>query len=364
MKKTAWTLERPVKGRPRIRREWKDENGKRKSESYPQKKWAHLPDEELADFVIRLNGKDPRIERIKDRLDFEHAFIGPEFLSEYQDIYLRSFIPDQRTAKTLSVRLKEYALNYFIADRELANPLEWKRHEAEWGLHLLKKNKSRKVIQSAVYELNRFMRFLHSKHPDIPPLVFEPLSRAVLKEHESGRHLRGEIKKTSYVSDKEWKELEKKLAEDWGAIPKLCYYYGLRLAEAYGLKRQDVKKGFLLLERQFYKIKDGERVFKPTKGRYERRTPHWLITPAQAYALIEQVERVRLHIDTISHKFVALCPYKIHDLRRTFITNCVRLGKSKEDVRLAVGHVYSATTDKYYLMDARDLDGEEWEPAS
>jgi integrase len=380
---SAWALEMPSSGKPRIRRTIRTPDNQRWTENHPLVKFKHLLENkrELEDFVTRLNGKDPRIERIKLRLDFEHAFIGPDFLDEYQNVYLRSFIPSEATAQTLTFYLKHYALNYFIGRCGLANPLEWKQHEAYWGLALIDKapegtpkvfddNKPRssQVIKMVIYELNRFMRYLHSKHPDIPPLVFEPLSRAIFKDYEARRAMRGEKRETSYIPEADWQTIRKHLPESWGCLVELSYLYGLRRKEAYGLILADVKKGFLSVERQLDKRGDIGRTFRPLKSRNQRRTPHWFCTPAYTYKLIEQLENLTLHPDTVGDLFIEHCQklgltrYTLHDLRRSFITNCVRKGINQEELRLAVGHVDGATTYKYYVKDARDLTTEVWTP--
>ena len=53
-------------------------------------------------------------------------------------------------------------------------------------------------------------------------------------------------------------------------------------------------------------------------------------------------------------------PYKIHDLRHTFITKAVRI-HAPRDVQLAVGHKDLRIT-MGYLRDDRDLSDEEFEP--
>jgi integrase len=384
---SAWFLETPKKEKPRIRREIRTPENQRKTENYPLKKFSHLLGDisELKDFVIRLNGKDPRIVRIQNRLEFEHAFIRPDFLDEYQNIYLRRYIPSEAQAKKLVFYLRTYFLNYFVGRLNLANPIEWKREEASWGVALINKqaknqpcvfddgkNRSAKVIKTIIYEANRFMRYVHSKRPDIAPIVFEPLSKAILKDHEATRVLNDEVREIKYIPEDHWKLLEKNLKQkDWGALPLLCYNYGLRRKEAYGTKTSDLKKGFLSVERQLEKITEfKQRTFKPLKSRYQRKTPHWFGNISESYELIQRIERLTLHPDTFNHLFIDLCrdlklpAYTLHDLRRTFITNSIKKGVLPEDLRLAVGHADSSTTYKYYAMDAREMESECWIPTT
>lgn len=382
IKTTAWYLENPKGENPRIRRTIFID-GKRKLESHPQAKFLHILSDipALKDYVIRLNGKDPRAERVKARLEFEHAFISPSFLDEYQNTYLRNAIPSEKEAAKLVFYLRNYVLNYFVARLGIASPIEWKRNESLWGLALLNKQKkndafvfedgesrSTKVLKIIVYESNRFMRFIHTKHPDIPAITFEPLSKAVLKSHEANRRLKGEVRDTKYIPAEDWKVIKANLPDTWGCLIKLCYYYGLRRNEAYGLSLKDVKNGYLAIEKQLDKIADDSKKYKPLKSRYTRKCPHWFCKPQEAHKLANEIAKLDLHPDSLSQLFVAKCEslklphYTIHDLRRTFITNAVNKGIKQEDLRLAVGHVDGATTYKYYVRDTRDMNDEEFEP--
>lgn len=358
-------------------------DGKTKLERYPAAAYKQFREVEkqVNDFVIRLNGRDPRIERIKDRLEFNHAFINDELLEEYENIYLRNYIPEASEARQLVAYLKKYALNFFIGKLGHGNPLDWHRNQYLWGLALLCKTenpehilfkdgelRSANVLKRIVFELNRFMIFIHSKKPDIQALTFNPLTPTVLKEHEARREMNGDIKEAKYVPELDWKKIDKKLPFGWGDVIRMCFHYGLRRNEAYGLELQDIKKGFLSVEKQLDVIADKKRKFKPLKGRYKRKTPHWSLKPEQAFKLIKNIEALRLHPDTITDNFAKLCSdlnlprYTVHDLRRSFITNCVKRGISQEDLRLAVGHVDGATTYKYYVMDSREMEEAVWVP--
>lgn len=75
-----------------------------------------------------------------------------------------------------------------------------------------------------------------------------------------------------------------------------------------------------------------------------------------------------LYCDTISTYFNDFCidlklnDNTFHDLRRTYITECVKKGIDSEELRLAVGHSNIQTTCKYYVMDAVELEDEVWTP--
>lgn len=357
----------------------------KKHERFPKKKYRHIKDlEELRDFVIRLNGKDPRIERIKGKLEFRHAFINEEMLDKYYE-YLRTQIPNERDASTLFQYLKKYALGFFIQKLDMANPLDWHQHQHIWSKYLLNRADdlkdewrifekdrivSSKVLKYIVNEMNRFCRFLHNQKPDIPALTFEPLSKAALKDHKARRKLKGVKHNAQYITPVHWEKIREELDEnEWKYPILLAFYYGLRRNEAMGLELSDVKKSCLFLTKQFDKVENTKVIHKPLKSRNSRKIPHWFLTPAKAYNLIQEMSKnTPLHPDTLGDYFSSLCEglelprYTLHDLRRTFITNAVRKGIEPEELRLAVGHANAETTYQYYVMDSRELDLEDFVP--
>lgn len=365
-------------------------DGKRSFERFPVNRYSHLTSKrDLEDFVIRLNGKDPAIERIKAKLSFKHAFISPDFMDDYRENYLFQQVPTQKDAQSMYGYLEHYALRFFIEQLGLKNPLEWHRHQNILGRYLLNKPddtleaeklifpngtiKSAKLIRMTINELNRFMRYLHLKRPDeVPPLKFEPISRAAFKEHEARRKLLGEGRVSRYVKPEHYKKIVDALEEQkisWRFAVYLAHEYGLRRNETMGLQLEDLKKSHLFLQRQFTgNDKTGHPKYKPLKNRLPRRIPHWFTQPKQTYHLIEELSKGLIHPDTLSVSFSTLVadlklpPYVFHDLRRTFITNAVKKGVTAEDLRLAVGHSSIETTYKYYVMDARELEDEIYLP--
>lgn len=369
-----------------IRRMVISQSGSRKQERYSRKHFSHITSEkELRDFVIRLNGKDPQIERIRQKIRFTHAFIDQKMMDKYHD-FLLTQIPNEKDANTLFGYLKRYALNFFIGRMNLINPLHWHQNQHIWGKYLLNRDNnlddklrvipkgeilSSKVIKYTINELNRFSGFLHLQKPDIPQLTFMPVSKAALKEHKATREIRGLKKQPQYIDPVHWKLLMPHLMKaDWGKPIILAFCYGLRRNEAMGLETSDIKKGCLKLSKQLDKVSDGTiQSYKPLKGRTIRRIPHWFMSPARAYSMVKKMNEGHIyHPDTIGTKFTRLCnklslpDYKLHDLRRTFITNAIKKGIAPEDLRQAVGHTNSDTTYRYYVMDARDLDEEDFTP--
>ncbi len=334
------------KGKLRIRKD----SGPR----YPLNKYKDLIDKrELEDLVIRLNGKDPVEERARGPVEFKHAFINSNLLDDYK-LYLESQIPTKKDAGTMLGYLMK-TLNYFIGVLNLSNPSDWHKRQHIWAKHLLSTKYSKKTLKSIVYELNRFIKYLHQQRPEeVIPLKFEPLSKATLKLHEAKRTPRQNM----YITEDDFKKLQKILKGDaLYPVLMLACCYGLRRNEVLGLRLEDVRKDFLRIERQY-----GDR---PLKGRYNRKVPHWFCTAAQAYHWIEILPK--LHPDTVTAKFTALMQehklpkYILHDTRRTFITKSSRK-VTPTDLRLAVGHTNLETTSKYYLMDDRELGDEPFKP--
>lgn len=101
-------------------------NGKKAFERYPAIQYADIRDnkKELNNFVIRLNGFDPRVEKLKKKVTFKHAFVSDEVLYDYEQNYLASHIPNKKDRGTLFSYLKNYALGFFVNNLQLANPAQ------------------------------------------------------------------------------------------------------------------------------------------------------------------------------------------------------------------------------------------------
>jgi integrase len=124
----------------------------------------------------------------------------------------------------------------------------------------------------------------------------------------------------------------------------------------------DVFEDSLGVNRQL--IKACPRQTGPLKSRETRVVPHWFCTAAEAYSLISQV--VVMHPDTFGHCFKAEMNrigfnFQLHDLRRTFITNALRVHHYL-DVKLAAGHSDIETTNNY-IQDDRQLQRKQFRPS-
>ena len=290
----------------------------------------------------------------------------------------------------------------------LLNDRNAKAFNSKYALFEAGERLSSKVIRQVVNELNRFMRYLHQQRPnEIPPLKFTPFSVATLKKHEADRQLSDEIRQSRYVNNDHWLEIVSALERKktpWRHAVYLMHDYGLRRNEAFGLLPKDVRRGHISVERQLKayvirgeyetesirkdkkllpgkrtspedatiplhrkktvlkKIKIREAQFAPVKDRDQRRVPHWFVDAHKALATIQAANRYQIHPDTVTHEFALLMrelglpPYTLKDLRRTWVTNSLRLQKTPEAVRLAAGHADIQTTYRHYVADIRELD--------
>jgi integrase len=267
--------------------------------------------------------------------------------------------------------LRRYVLKFFVDEKGLTYPKEWKRRELEWARFLCEddKPKSAKTKRDIVIAVNRFVKWLHKLRPeDTELVVFEPFTKQQFKSIEAKRDHDGEVHETKYIADSDWKVISKKAPERISALIHLAHGYGLRRNEAMALGPEDVRREYLRVHRQLKRI--GKTA--PTKGLAKRETPHWLVKPAQAYAWVTKLKEMPpMHPRTFSEEWAQFVDglvrageisqtYTLHDLRHTFITKALRKVHAR-DVQLAVGHKNILTTMSY-AKDDRDLADEAFIP--
>ena len=282
----AWSLyEEPQKGKLVfvIRRRFVCPGKKPKVERLDRnryRRWENDP-VKLKQLCLRLNYWMNRVATLKKEAAIKHAFISPVFLDEYKE-HLITRIPTRRKAVAEHSYLVNYFLHFFITKLKLTDPLEWHEHdETLWATYLATDKdvpKSASVKKTIVRAANRFMLYLHKKRPrEVPPLVFDPLTKPKLKKIEADRILAGQKKIRKYMPDKHWALIAEKLpllAPNLEPFAMLAYHFGLRRAESLGLDLPDVNKTFLFLQKQLEKIPGGNPVYGPLKGREPRKIPY------------------------------------------------------------------------------------------
>jgi len=348
-----------------IRRRVIFESGQTKYERLPTKRYRSMRDdlEELKKFIVRLNQEVPVEQRTIETIEIRHAYIDEKLLDTYKE-FLKAQIPSNLKDRYIYEfnTLKKYFLKFFINTLGIPDPIQWhKIHKTEWANYLLENKevprsmRSKKEITSAA---NRFMAWLHDRRPEeVPPLRFDPISKAKAKEVEADREREGDTHIPLFIKDDDWKIIEKALPDHLRSVVLLAYNYGLRRSETLGLTVQDVRHGFLSVERQLVAYTDKKPKCGSLKGKEKRKVPHWCGTPDEVHSLISEI--VLMSPDTLTAKWTEFIEklkldYTFHDLRHTWITKMIRL-KEHRDVQLAAGHK-NITTTMDYLHDDRTME--------
>lgn len=353
--------------------------GKHVWERLPKAKYRHCKTkEELQKFVERINHRyEVDLEKAKAAYEFRHRFISQDHMDEFETL-LKSEIPNKNVAVSAYTYLRRNCLHWFINQKGLPDPINWKEHEITWGLALLGKLEGKasqfNVFESKVHPdtiskhiqvMNRFLRFLHKKLPnDVPSITLEPISKANFSLYRAEYKQDGN-RAGAYITDADWKVIEKEIDPTIKPFVQLGYYYGLRQSECLGVQLDDLFEDCLDVERQLVAFKDGKPKYGPVKNRLKRQVPHWFIEPKFTFEFIRDVPKL-MHPDTFGDRFkeemVRLkFKYRLHDLRRTFITRAFRASKNPRDIMLAAGHSDLDTTMRY-AQDDRNLGRKKFVP--
>ena len=350
------------------------EDGRRSSKRVPKSVfWNCTTDESFKLLVEKLNSKkNPTKSKFS-----KNKVVSPELLEEFR-LQLKLEIPTQKDSDSHFRNLNRYFLDFFIKKLELDLPMDWKLKETLWGASLLgekgsilifedNKTRSVKTIKGIVQIANRFMAFLHQRKPKVVPAIkFTPVSKARLKLHHANLNLnKEEIGK--FITPDHWDDIESNLPSDIAPFIKLGYYYGLRRRESLAVTQNEIGTKFLAIKKQLNTVGKSGPEFVPLKNRNSRKVPYWFLNASETYKLVQECKDKRIHPDTLSYKFIEYMdsmnlPYRLHDLRRTFITRALDKNKGNAlPVMQAVGHSNTDITMKY-LRDNRELEFELYSP--
>ena len=342
-------------------------DGKPKWESYPKDKYKDLSGEEVEALIRRLNASIEAEEKLaKERYDYDNAFVNKVTKEEFER-RLRNKATDEGHIQAQMTHLDEYVLRYFIFERELADPNQWKKVEdsyGDWLQNVLSESTGNKLrgttIARIIQTANRFLEFLHNRMPDEVRLIkLDPISHDVLEERDS---LSVNRKRKKFITEKDFESICKKADPRIVPLVKIGYWFGLRRSECLGLTLDDVFEDALHVERQLVKTMPTAQ-YDRLKDKDERDVPYWFCKAETAYELVSQIQMI--HPDTVSDLFSGVCeelklPFQFHDLRRTWITRALRV-RHFMDVRLAAGHEDLETTQGY-IQDDREIQRKKFVP--
>ncbi len=338
---------------------------------HPIARYRRIRDDEalLRAYVIRLNAPI----QAREAVQFRHALIDDERLADYQT-WLNLQVPNQFNARAEFRLMKKHFLDYFIGKLDLKTPDEWLRaHSTKWATYLLNDSevpKSPKSKRAIVQAANRFLKWMHEHYPEfMPALRLAPFGKAAFKNLKGTWEQNESRLQRSYIKPEHWELINKHLpADEFGALVRLAYHYGLRRRECQGVRSGDVKNEYLAVGRQLLRITP-ELTYGALKGRESRRVPHWFARAGESHLWVDLIAKsqTRLTPTQFSREWDTFISnhnlkYRLHDLRHTFITRAVR-AYPHVDVMRAAGHKNIETT-MAYLHDDRGFGDDEYRPAS
>ncbi|HYX38926.1 MAG TPA: site-specific integrase [Oligoflexus sp.] len=359
-------------------------------------------DEDAKNLVLRLNGKDPKEEAARLRYQERVAWISPELMRSYESKVRNNYTSEKDFATVMNY-LHKYVLDFFVNRLKEPDVRMWKVSQDLWGTYLLNKDVaeddplrimepgklfSKKVLKYIINEANRFLRFVHNQMPlEVPFIKLEPLDKMALINADAKRiQANGRKHPGVYIPPIRLTKILTTLKEivdkqPWATAALLAYYYGVRTGETVALDTQNIKSGYLLVETQFVSWEfdeesedelepDAVKHTRSVKDREQRKVPHWVIKPKEAYELVTAINKAKFTAEWASDQFTELTRelfksdglvYHLKDLRKTWVTNMLKK-HNHEQVRLAAGHSDIKTTLGHYVEDGREMDDEVYMP--
>ncbi|MDC1175704.1 tyrosine-type recombinase/integrase [Bacteriovoracaceae bacterium] len=378
--------EEPVKGikKLRIKKQVYKPSGKKSWKRYPIQNYKHIEDNRklLSELVDRLN--DECVEKKYSSFELESSFLPKNTLINFFN-HLAATSNSKSDAINSYNSFYKYAFTYLV--KKSPNPKDWKKDYLDcWTKSLLNDDDipesdrlfkkghipSKTLLKRIIRNTNKFLMFIFNKGYINTEIVLSPISKSQFKYVIAERSQKNLVKVRNYIDIDDLYKILNSCDQDIIPNIKLSLYYGLRLSETIGLfeSLENIRHGFLLINRQISHCNNGIPRFKPTKSKKPRKIPHWFCKQEDCYDYIKQL-KLMSH-NTLSRKYSEIClylyqkglikhHYNYHDLRHTYITNSARKHTIR-DVQLAAGHSDIQTTNKY-LKDDRDLENQIWKPS-
>jgi integrase len=343
-----------------IKRQYTKEDGTRSFQRLPKGWYQDLDESGKRDLLDRLNAEDWRLKRALDKYEIQSAFIPPKILAEFETKLYQESNP--QTARTRLQNLKLYCLEYFLP--KSPNPIEWQRDlQTGWVEYLVDLDYAPSTYKHIRTALNKFMKFLAAKTPDLPYLQFDGLTPYQIAEIKVVRELAG-LGVRKYINQADYSILVDAAPDKLRPYIQIAYSYGVRRNELLALETSLIRNQYLSVGRQ---LKDGKLALP--KYRKPRKVPHWFMTPRELYACIQDLTPYKDY--ELSEAFTELTTrlwaeeklrdkYVLHDCRHSFCSNAVKAHNIHE-VMLAAGHSDLRVTSAY-LKDTRELADEIFDP--
>ena len=349
----------------------------RKLERLPIEQYRKFRDDKdkLVDLCTRLNYREIEEESAKKAWKVRSAFIDNKLLYVGFKAYMVSRNDDEKYAGKCARNVKKWFLDFWYKDKKF-DYIHWHKPKSQseladwWLIEHEDRLISFKTIKTTIHNVNHFFKFLHQESEgEIPELkfTFATLMTARIKKHEWNRKKalgsKADRRAGQYKRDAEFKLILKSAPKEIKSAIFLSYYYGLRRSECLALTKDNLRKGYMFLEKQLKSYDGIKPAYGSLKSRDARKVPHW--NKHTLESIQNTIDGIQLmHPSSLTEKWITLMSdlklnYTFHSLRNTLISNAFRDGRNASDIQLAAGHSDLRTT-MGYQRDYREMDDEVW----
>jgi|GEM_PF-6929986 integrase len=358
--KGALQVEKWLLTKDGIKRQYRDPSGPRRWQRLPIDLYRDLDEYSRKDLVSRLNHDNWRVKKAIENYEITSAFIPPRILEEFEKQLKKESNP--QTARTRFQNLKKYCLEFFLP--KSPSPIEWqKNYQDEWVDYLIGLDLAPSTYKHIKTSINKFMRFLAKKKPDLPIIKFDGVPPYLIKDVRAKRELRG-LGQRHFINEVDYTKIIQSADDKLKPYIEIGYQYGLRRNEVLALELSNIRRDYLAVEAQ---IKKGQRTL-PKYGK-KRKVPHWFVEPRHLYHLVSTLKKYEPY--ELSQSFSKLTKelfqdgivqhaYVFHDCRHSFCSRAVQK-YSVHEVMLAAGHADLRVTS-IYLKDTRSFGDDVFDP--